>query len=50
MKWKINGRIVVILHDDGSTHDFIFEKVVRALKFDTAASQYKVKATSTYKK
>ena len=35
---------VCVLHDDGSSHDFLSEKLVRKLKLETTPSSYKVKS------
>ena len=44
MKGKVNGREALILHDDKSTHDFIYERFAQSLGLELLSSHYTVKA------
>ena len=45
MKGKVNGKDTLILHDDGSTYDFMSEHFAQRLGLDLVPSRYKVKAS-----
>ena len=42
-KGKINGGLIIILHDDGSTHNFIYERTMKALNLHCTPSTFEVK-------
>ena len=44
MNGQVNGKDALILHDDGSTHDFRPEHFARSLRLQLVPSHYKVKA------
>ena len=50
MKGKVNGREALILHDDGSTHDFISERFAESLGLELLRLLLRIKSIIALRK